>query len=187
MAADYKQKYVELRTKFVEATDVSFRLGYEQGMKDAMMQQAQQQVEQAEQERQMQEQAMMQGGEPGQEGMPPEEQAMQAEDGMPMEEDMTPEEGAAAGGSELDQNIEELQGLVAKGEKPSVLDMRKAVEALADLRKSQRAKLSQKTKADVSSQKKLVTGLLKKWEDESKETSSDLEEILKQHDVQVEE
>lgn len=191
MSADYKSKYLNIRAKLAEASDVAFRLGYEQGMKDAMMQQAQQQVQQMQQEQAMQEQAMMQAQQ-GQPGMSAEEQAaMEAdspESGAPMEEEMpTAEEQGGNMGSELDQHIEELQGLVAKGEKPSVLSMRKAVEELASLRKSQKEKMSRKMSENASSQKKFVDNILKKWEEESKEISGDLEDILKQHDIQVEE
>jgi hypothetical protein len=180
MSADYKSKYLNIRAKFMEVADVSFRLGYEQGMKDATMQQMQQQQEQQMQEEQMQQQMMQQGGGEmpmeGQEGMPPE--------GMPPE-GMPPEEaGAEQAGdsSELDQSINELEGLVAKGEKPSVLSMRKAVEELATLRKSQKQKTNKATQANVTYQKNFVDGILKKWEVESKGTTTKLEEIIKEHE-----
>ena len=188
MAADYKQKYLNMRSQLVKATDVAFRLGYEEGMKEAAMQQVQQQQAQMEQEQAMAEQqAMAEGGE----GAPVDEQAAMEgempESGAPMEEGAPEEEMPSGMASELDKHIDELANLVAKGEKPSILDMRKKVEELSDLRKSQKEKLDSKTKANASSQKKIVDGILKKWEDESKEAAGGLEEILKQHEIQVEE
>jgi hypothetical protein len=197
MAADYKVKYLDIRAKLKEATDVAYRLGYERGMKDGTQQMQMQQMQQ-----QMQQQAaMMQGGMPGQsgqpgmeEGGPPQEEGMPQEGGAP-QEGGPPQEGGApppeemgdeAGGSELDQHINELQGLVQKGEKPSVLDIRKAVQALAGLRKNQKNVWQQKAEKIIPAQKKVVDNILKKWESESKKPSEGLEELIKQHGLKVE-
>jgi len=189
MAADYKQKYQNLRTKFIEATDVAFRLGVETGMKEAQMQQmAQQAQQQAEQEAMMQQQMMQQGGEPQidpETGEPIPQEGAPMEEGVPMEEGGEPQGGGMA--TELDEKIDELQSLVAKGEKPSILDMRKAVEGIADIRKSQKTRVSKKMERQVSAQKSFVNNLLTKWEEESTEVKGELGEILKQHSVEVKE
>lgn len=187
MSADYKQKYLDLRSKLMEVADTSFRLGFEQGMKEGMIQQMQQQMQQQAEQQAAMEQQMAQGQmPPGAEGeMSPEEQAMmEQQGGAPMEG--APEEMGPEAASELDQHIEELESLVAKGEKPSVLSMRKAVEELVSLRKAQKEKMSKKMQATVTSQKKFVDGILKKWEEESKDSVSDLEKIIEQHEVETE-
>ena len=166
MSVDYKTKYIDLRSKFLEATDVSYRLGYTDGMKDGQQQMQQQQM--AEQQAMEQQMAAAQGG------MPP-----GMEGGMPPEED---EEA----GSELDQHIKGLEDMVAKGEKPSVLDMRKAVIGLSSLRKSQKTKSTNKTAKVESAQKNLVDSILKKWEKESRTVTSDLEDIIKENGIKVE-
>jgi hypothetical protein len=194
MAADYKVKYLDIRSKLKESTDVAYRLGYERGMKDgtqaAQMQQMQQQA-------QMQ-QAMMQGGQPGAPGEDPSqggEMPPGAEQGgeMPpggdeaMQGAPAPEEmGDEQGGSELDQHINELESLVSKGEKPTVLSIRKAVEALAGIRKNQKNAWQKKAEKIVPAQKSLVDNILKKWESEAKKPSAGLEEIIKQHGLSVE-
>lgn len=190
MAADYKVKYLDIRAKLKEATDVSYRLGYERGMKDGtqaaqMQAMAQQQQQQA---------AMMQGGapggDPGMEGGDPsmqggdpgmEDQGQMQEGGAPAPEEM----GDEAGGSELDQHINELQGLVSKGEKPTVLSIRKAVEALAGLRKSQKSVWQQKAEKIIPAQKKVVDDILAKWEKEVKKPSEDLEDLIKKHGMKI--
>lgn len=193
MSADWKVKYLDIRSKLKEATDVAFRLGYERGMKDGTQAAAMQQMQQ---QAQMQ-QAMMQGGQPGapgedpsQGGMPPgEEQGGEMPPGgdEAMMDGAAPEEmGDAQGGSELDQHINELEGLVAKGEKPSVLDIRKAVQSLAGLRKNQKNAWAKKTEKIIPAQKKVVDNILKKWEEESKRPSEKIEEIIKQHGLTVE-
>lgn len=210
MAADYKQKYFNLRSKFMESIDTSFRLGYEQGAKDAgnqfMQQQMQQQMQQmAMMEQQManqaqgapggpeggqpspEEQAAMeamaqQQGAPGQEGQQPSPEEMEAMMAAMQQEPAANPEMA----SELDAKIQELESLVAKGEKPSILSMREAVDGLSALRKSQKEKMSASMRENSSSQKKFVDNILKKWEQESKDTSSDIETILKQHDIKTE-
>jgi hypothetical protein len=186
---DYKVKYLDLRAKLLESTDVSYRLGYEDGLKEGQQAAQQQQMEQQMMEQQ---QAAAMGGAmppgaeggapppPGMEGeMPPEEMGAQ----MPQaggEEDM-----GEAEGSELDQHIGELESMVQKGEKPLVSDLRKAVESLSTLRKSQKAKKSQKVQRVVSSQKSLVDNIMKKWENESKNVGENLESIIREHGIKI--
>lgn len=203
MAADWKMKYLEVRGKLKEATDVAWRLGYERGMKDGTQQAQMQQMAQMQQ----QQAAMMGGGQPGQPGAPGQDPAAggdpmaqggdpAAAGGMPPEaggEDPqmgmgSPEEaGDASGGSELDSHINELESLVAKGEKPSVVDIRKIVGALAGVRKSQKNAFQKKTEKVIPAQKKLVDGILKKWEVENKKPSSELEAIIQEHGLKIEE
>lgn len=202
MAADYKTKYQDIRAKLKEATDVAFRLGYERGMKDGTQAAQMQQMAQ-----QQQQQAAMMGGAPGQPGQPggdpSQDPSMQGgapaeAGGMPpgMDDGSGGDMGAeapgaeemqdAGGGSELDQHINELEGLVAKGEKPSVIDVRKAVEALAGIRKSQKNAWSKKTEKIIPAQKKVVDSILAKWEKEAEKPSSGLEAIIKEHGLKVE-
>ncbi len=200
MASDWKTKYMDIRAKLKEATDVAWRLGYERGMKDGtqaaqMQAMAQQQQQQA---------AMMggaPGGQPGQPGMDPSQDPAMA-GGMPPDagggdpsQDPEAMMGEAApgaeemqdagGGSELDQHISELEGLVAKGEKPSVLDIRKAVQAIAGVRKAQRNIWAQKVEKIIPAQKKVVDGILAKWENEAKKPSEGLEAIIKEHGLKI--
>ena len=201
MAADWKTKYMDIRAKLKDATDVAYRLGYEKGMKDGtqaaqMQAMAQQQQAQAAmmgagapgqpgQDPSMGGDPAMQGGDPSQGGMPPEaggdDEAMMGA-GAPGDQEM-----ADAGGSELDQHINELQGLVAKGEKPTVLDIRKAVTALAGIRKNQKNAWAKKTDKVVSEQKKVVDNILKKWDKEAQKPSEGLEQIIKEHGLKIEE
>lgn len=196
MSADWKMKYMEIRSKLKEATDVAYRLGYERGMKDGT-QQAQMQAMQ--QQAQMQQQAMM-GGAPGQPGGAPgqdpsQDPAMQGGDAGGMPPAGTADADAAqmataggedeGGGSELDNHINELQSLVAKGEKPSVMDMRKAVQALANMRKAQKDTWSKKTEKIIPAQKKVVDNLLKKWEKESEKPSETIESIIQSHGLKI--
>ncbi len=205
MASDYKTKYMDIRAKLKEATDVAFRLGYERGMKDGT--QAAQMQAMAQQQQQ---QAAMMGGAPGQPGQPggdpSQDPSMQGGDpsqgGMPPEAGGAPDDGSqdpmmaggapddgggddAGGGSELDQHIDELQGLVAKGEKPTVLDIRKAVQALAGIRKSQKNAWAKKTEKIIPAQKKVVDSILAKWEKEAEKPSSGLEAIIKEHGLKI--
>jgi hypothetical protein len=183
---DYKQKYKELRAKLLESTDVAYRLGFEEGLKEGELL-AQQQMQQ--QQMAMQQAAMQGGGQidpqtgeplPPEEGggeMPPEMAAQ--EGGVP------PEMMGEEAGSELDQHIGELEGLVSKGEKPTVLAMRETVAKLTDLRKSQKEQIKKKGPQIASAQKKLVDGILKKWEKEANEPKAkeNIEQILKDSEL----
>lgn len=129
---NYKQKYDELKMKFMESVDAAFRLGFEQGavqaQQDQMMQQQQQQQEMA------QAQA---GGQPGQgngaEGSPAGAEQMANPNGGQIG-DMEPDSENPAG-SELDQHIAKLESMVSKAE-TSPDDLKKAVTELQSLRKS---------------------------------------------------
>jgi hypothetical protein len=200
MASDYKTKYMDIRAKLKDATDVAFRLGYEKGMKDGT--QAAQMQAMAQQQQQ---QAAMMGGAPGQPGQDPSmggDPSMQGGDpsmgGMPggdPSQDPSQMEGAGApgdqemadagGGSELDQHIGELEGLVAKGEKPSVIDIRKAVQAIAGIRKAQKNVWAQKAEKIIPAQKKVVDDILKKWDKQAEKPSEGLEAIIKQHGLKI--
>ena len=61
---DWKQKYYELRSKYMNAIDVSFKLGFEEGQKAAEFENMQMQVQQAEEEAAMQEEQAMMGEDP---------------------------------------------------------------------------------------------------------------------------
>ena len=93
------------------------------------------------------------------------------------------------GGSELDNAINELESLVAKGEKPKVTDLRKAVMNVVGIRKAQSNKLkSSHKKVVVSKQKDLVNSILKKWENEAnskKSVTADLEKIIQEEGIEL--
>jgi hypothetical protein len=155
MSLDYKQKYLELRAKMLENIEISYRLGYEHGASEAQLSAMQQTQAQA------------------QEITPPQEQIPNNQTGIPeasVNEYGDMSELDASNLSELDSSIQELENLVAKGEKPTILCMREAVNKLAELRKTQQEKMKRNQTQVTSSQKSLVDGILKKWE---KEVNSD--------------
>jgi len=178
MAADYKAKYLDIRSKLIEASDVAYRLGFEEGMKEGQ-QAAQQQQQEQEMMMQQQAQEAAMGGAEG--GMPAE---MGGEE-MPAE--MGGEEMGEEEGSELDDHISELEGMVAKGSKPKVSDLRNAVLTITKLRKTQKDNFQKKNEKIISKQKNVVDGILKKWENESSSVSSNLENIIKEHGIDTEE
>lgn len=191
MSVDYKQKYVDLRSKFAKTCDMYYRTGYEEGIKEGQ-QQAQQEAMMMQQQAMMQQQGIdPQTGQPI-EGAPVDESGMPVEgDQGAMEEQMAAmggEEMPEEGGSELDQHINELEALVSKGEKPKVTELRKAVEAITNLRKAQKTKLTPNhKKVTISKQKDLVNNILKKWEVEAndKSVTENLEEIIASEGIKL--
>jgi len=191
---DYKIKYLDLRSKFMKTAERMYRLGKEDGLKEGQMQAQQQQMQQQAEMEAMQAQAGM-GGEPQidpqtgepippQEGMDPGmEEAMSPDEMAQMQEEGMDQEQ----GSELDQRINELESLVAKGEKPKVTDLRKAVIELAELRKSQKQMKSNHKKVTSSKQKGLVDSILKKWEAEANKESQtkELEKIIQSEGIEI--
>lgn len=187
MAIDYKSKYIDLRSKFSKSCDRYYRMGYEEGMKEG-----QQQAMQDQMAMQQQQAAMEQGIDPetgmpiegGQDGVSPEEQQMMGGEGEVDPQEMNMEDG----GSELDQHINELESLVQKGEKPKVTDLRKAIKALTDLRKSKTKLKSNHKAVTVSKQKDLVNNILQKWEEEANQPSvtANLEKIIAAEGIKIE-
>jgi len=186
----YKTKYENLKQKYLTDIDAAFRAGFEQGMKqgqmDAQAQQMQQQQQEMAQQQQMAQQ--MQGQMPEsqdqqmmEQGQMPEGQDQQMPDQM---QGQMPEEIPQASG-ELDSKIAELEELLGKGEKPKILDLRKAVQELSSLRKQQLSKMNKTSKKAESAQRSLVKGILNKWQEESKSVTEDLEKLLENEGIKL--
>lgn len=127
---NYKNKYMELRAKYMNDLDMAFRLGFEQGGQQAQQDQmAQQQADQQAMEAQMQ--AQDAGGMPGEGGAP-------GQPGQPGQEaGGAPGQPGEAGGSELDQHIGKLESMLGKpgGAKPE--DIQKSLQELKAFRKAE--------------------------------------------------
>jgi hypothetical protein len=190
---DYKKKYQELKTKFMNAVDVAWRDGYEQGMKDSQIEQMQQQQQQDE----MAAQAAAQGGMPGQEGGMPEDQQAAAEAQEPGVEAPDSEH---PDGSELDQHIKKLESMLGKGELPAsdVQDLKKTlneiklyqgnislIKSMESVKNTKMRKpvfiaprasinLNDNAKKALGMQEKIVGDIMKSWEEEERRASKDI-------------
>lgn len=185
---DYKIKYNNLKAKMLQSIDVSYRIGYEQGYKEATQEAQLAQMQQQMQQAQMMQQAAAQQGMPQEEGQmaPDQEQegAMSGMEGEQPEAEMGAEAGEEPSG-ELDQYISQLEDMVSKGEKPSVLDLRKKVTELSNLRKVQKEKMKSNKQQIVSAQKSIVDGLIKKWTNKTEETSEDIEKLIREKGIEI--
>lgn len=156
---DWKARYFNIRSRLLESTDVAYRLGFEAGMKAAKQNQMDQ----------MQAQAAQAGAVPSNSEIAAPEQV-----------------GDQEGAQQLDSQIQQLESLVSKGSKPSVVDVRKAVQELSDIRKSQKYKWTQKSQANDNEQQKFINNVIQKWENESKSVTDGLEDVLKEHGFKFE-
>lgn len=195
---NWKSKYQALKAKYLEDMDMAFRLGHEQGQQEAQMDQmAQAQQQQADEVAQ---QSGMQG-----EGQPGEEQAQEVEGQEPV--------SAHPGGSELDQHITQLEGMLGKGEvdmatliksvkgfrnfqKNNQLqnDLKKSAMAIKGISKAMHKpafKISQQANANLSSsakkavgmQQQIVEDIMKSWDTETKKAGTDILSHLKAEGV----
>lgn len=195
---DYKKKYLDLRAKMISSMDMAFRMGYEQGATDANQQALQQQVA-------AQQQAMM-GGQP-QDGQmqdgAPSDQAMegqqQVDAQIPGGQDQMQPSVAMPQNEELDQYINELEGLVSKKEiSPS--DLRKSLEKIKNFSTNTKlaksigskkfqpfktvlparasANMTSDDKRNLSMQEKVIEDIMKKWENEAPKTTSQAMQAL---------
>lgn len=205
---NYKNKYMELRAKYMNDLDMAFRLGFEQGGQQAQQDQMAQQQADAQA---MQQAAMSgQGGEegggfPGQDGGGEQPSQPGQEPGAAPGQPGQPSE---AGGSELDQHIGKLESMLNKpGAKPEeiqksmqgLIALRKAELQTIELRKSAAAipaiakalhrpkfkmnavashNLKDNAKQAVSLQHKIVSDVMNKMELEEKRATTDISKLL---------
>jgi hypothetical protein len=200
---NYKNKYMELRSKYMNDLDMAFRLGFEQGGQQA--QQDQMAQKEAEAQEIQSAAAGAQPGQPGESGAPGE-----APGQAPGQPGQPPSEHPE--GSELDQHIAKLESMISKpagDAKEMGQELGKSLEDLkklskswkeqSDLRKSQAAiagiakalhkpafkmskqasiNLNENAKQSVSMQHKIVTDVMAKMEAEEKRASKDIKAIL---------
>ena len=130
MKVDWKQKYEELRSKYMNAIDAAFKLGFEEGQKNAEFEFTQQQMAQMEEQMAMMESQNAMGGEELPPEMMGEEGAIDPETGEPLPPEAMGEEGMeAAGGDELDQSIGELEEFVKDEKKPDHASLLKSLHS----------------------------------------------------------
>lgn len=180
---NYKNKYMELRSKYMNDLDVAFRLGFEQGGQQAQQDQMAQEQQQAQEIQQA-----AAGGQPGQpgEGGAPGEAAPGAPGQPGGQPGGAPDTGSEhPEGSELDQHIAKLESMIAKAEKSSPDDLKKSVQEFHsignDLRKLQK---SWKEQSDLKKSHAAIAGIAKALHKPafkmSKQASINLNENAKQ-------
>jgi len=153
---NYKNKYMELRSKYLNDVDVAFRLGFEQGGMQAQQDQMAQEQQQAQEMQQAAAQGAAQPG--GAPGGPPGGDPGMDQSGAP-----APETGSEhPEGSELDQHIAKLESMIAKAEACGPDEIKKTVEGFqdigSDLRKLQK---SWKEQSDLRKSQNAIKGIVK--------------------------
>jgi len=202
---NYKSKYFELRSKYINDLDTAFRLGVEEGMKSAQQQQAMDAQAQA-QEAQMAQAQALAGGQPG-EQPGGEQPGGNDQPGMESQsEEGQPQPGMEGQPSELDQHIGKLEGMLGQNTDPEIQkslneikNLRKAEKFAIEMKKSEKAiagiakalhkpgfklnalaqhNLSDTAKKSVSMQHKIVNDIMEKWQKEESNASKDITNIL---------
>jgi hypothetical protein len=188
---DYKQKYEELKAKFMSSVDASWRDGYQHGLQDS-------QVEQAAQQQEADAMAAAQPGQPGEE-QPAEGEQPEAEEEAPISQNPN--------GDELGQHIEKLESMLGKSEissfelqdlKKTLNDIR-SLQVYINLTKSRESaksakmakpytpiKMTPKLQANLPDQSKkaltlqheIIANVFKKWENDSARAASGIGAIL---------
>jgi len=182
----WELKYKDLKLKFLDAVDVAFRLGFEQGAQNAQVQQAQQAEAAAQQA------AMQPGQDPN------------AAPGQEMNSPESPD------GSELDQHIGQLEGMLGQSQSgsPEQAAMQKSINGLkefrnnlkkaSDLQKSEKAiaaigkamnpkfslgkaatkNMSEPAKKALNMQEQIVNDVMKSFEEEEKKAAESITKTL---------
>jgi hypothetical protein len=206
-AIDYKKKYLDLRARMVSSMDLAFRMGYQQGAQEANQQamQQQMQMQQAQQQQMMAMQGQTGQEQEGQPGEPQPGQEEVVDQGQEMGPG-GPQEAQPVGPQpeELDQYIGELESLVSKGEL-SADDLKKSIEKLKSFQVNVRltkslaaiktpkslsnnrpmklnpraaANLTHSDKSNLSMQERVISNIMKKWEDETPKVVSQAMQTL---------
>lgn len=205
---NWKQKYLELKSKYMNAVDMAFRLGYEQGSTDSSMEaQSMANATPAPQSPSNPEPTSKpnnndapgtpdQGNAPDKSGAPS-VQPTSSPDGQPDSSEPISENPE---GSELDQHIAKLESLVAKSESLNLEELNKTINDLKNLQKSVKPhshvsralhtpefklslqaqhNLDNNSKATLTMQHKIVQEALNKWEEEEKRANKNILDSLK--------
>lgn len=182
---DYETKYKNLKAKYLNTVDLAWRLGYEEGLKEAQTDQAQQMAQMAQ--------------------MPQEEDNQESE-AQEAETQEAAEQNAAPQEDELGKHIEKLEGMLGKSEFSGVdvVELKKTLNDIRSLQtsinliksmenaknskmvKSLDFKLSPKLIKNVSDsgkkaltlQHKIVENVFSKWEKDSKKTGNEIVDLL---------
>jgi hypothetical protein len=203
MENTYKSKYQQLKAQYMHAVDTAFRLGYEQGKNDAALDQMAQQQQQEQDMMQAQAGAMQDpmagGGSP--EGAP-------GEAGPSTPEPQMEPDSEHPDGSELDQHIAKLESLLGKSEsnpeelvkalhdikslrmkQVQAIELKKSAHAIKEISKALHRpsfkmglnashNMNDNAKRAVTLQHRIVSDVMKKWEEEEIRTSKGIGEIL---------
>ena len=188
---DYKNKYIQLRSKYLNAIDVAFRLGVQEGARQGELQNMQQQLQQQQQQAQMQQQ-MQQAPGAAQMGQEMPQDGSQGE-AAPQEMGGNPEDQGAAqmpgqdGGAapipgqdqqagapadDLDLSMQELESYL-KSEKPDLNNLMKSFHKVKETKKVN------DEKRVIAKNRQIVDGILKSWDEKEKEASKKLANIIK--------
>ncbi len=196
---DYKQKYQELKNRFMSSIDSAWRDGFENGLQQAQLDQVAQQQAQADQMA-MAANGQPQPGQPGEEDQSPEGRPGQGQDnGQPQSQNPN--------GDELDQHIQKLESMLGKTEinpmelgdlKKTLADIRslqvqinltKSLESIKNtkmtpLKKSisfsprVQTNLPEPAKKALSLQENIVKDVFAKWEKDEQQAASQIGSIL---------
>jgi hypothetical protein len=195
---NWKQKYQEVKAKWLESLDMAFRAGFEQGQQQEQQNNMMQQQQQAQE---MQNAALQgQGGAPGEEAEPNDGTQQDPSQPAGPGQGVQPPDSENPQGSELDQHIAKLESMVNKSEETEAVlsglkamkksfefqnEMKKSVKAIPEIAKalhrpafkmSQQANhnLSSSAKSAVTMQEKIVNDVMQKWEAEEKKAGKDI-------------
>ena len=144
---NWKLKYQELKSKYMNSVDVAFRLGVEEGLKQASVDTASQQMAQG---AQGVEDIHDQPGTPGakannndavgvpDQGSVPDKSGAPSIQPDPVEGAAPMKESENPNGSELDQHIAKLEGMLSKSEELDLDTLKKTVEEIKGLQQKQK-------------------------------------------------
>lgn len=191
---DYKQKYQELKAKFMSSVDSAWQDGYQHGMQDSQVEQATQQQQQNDA------MAMAANSQPQ-----PEQEGEQPKD--PGQEGEGQSQSQNPNGDELDQHIAKLEGMLGKSEFSS-MDLGDLKKTLSDIRSLQvqinlsksmesikntkmgklsksisfspkiQANLPEPAKKSLGLQHDIVNSFMKKYAQDEQKAASDINSIL---------
>lgn len=174
---DWKQKYMDLRARFIESLEIGYRSGYEQGASEKQMEMMMQQAQQAQaQAQQMQSQMGQQSQEePGQPQVGPDEiDSAIAE----LESLVNKSEGEV--GSSLKKSLENLKMIKVTKDFENTLKKSKVKEfsLFPKVSKSYTHNMPSEKKQGVGMQNKIINDIFKKWDSESEKSTKSILDVL---------
>lgn len=173
-AINYKQKYVELKAKFMSSVDQAFKLGYEQGMKQAQLDSMQQMAQPV-----------------NEEPVPGQENGTSDENGSELDQYIAQLESMVGNKDSSEEEVKKaLDGIKSfRKNQLQQIELKKSAQAIPEISKALHKpsfkmnviatqNMTDNSKKAVSMQQKIVTDIMEKWEKEEHKAAQEIKKAI---------
>lgn len=153
---NYKQKYLDLRSRFIESIDKSYKLGYENGFNEGIN-----------------------ATEVASNMLPSGNEVSDANSStIPQGNDITSSNDIPLEDENLGAYINELETLVSKGERPTLISLRNVVNKISDLKKSYQSKATEEAETNTAWQQRVIDKFINSCQQNNDKAQDDIAKLV---------